>query len=42
MKVMTITDLYYRDKGDGLYIGLLNNGGTVRDWKFFKEWASSG
>jgi predicted house-cleaning noncanonical NTP pyrophosphatase (MazG superfamily) len=25
-------------KGDGCYLGLLNDDGTVRDWEFFKEW----
>jgi hypothetical protein len=25
-------------KGDGIYLGLLNEDGTVRDWSFFTTW----
>ncbi|WP_180956646.1 hypothetical protein [Bacillus canaveralius] len=25
-------------KGDGVYLGILNNDGTVRDWEFFEQW----
>ncbi|MBH0160451.1 hypothetical protein [Fictibacillus sp. 26RED30] len=25
-------------KGDGIYLGLLNKDGTVRDWSFFTTW----
>jgi hypothetical protein len=25
-------------KGDGVYLGILNNNGTVKDWSFIKRW----
>jgi hypothetical protein len=25
-------------KGDGIYLGLLNEDGTVMDWSFFTSW----
>jgi len=26
-------------KGDGVYLDILHNDGTVKDWGFIKEWA---
>jgi hypothetical protein len=28
-------------KGDGVYLGLLNEDGTVKDWSFFTTWINS-
>jgi hypothetical protein len=28
-------------KGDGIYLGLLNEDGTVKDWSFFNAWINS-
>ncbi len=25
-------------KGDGLYLGILNNDGSIRDWNFIRKW----
>jgi hypothetical protein len=25
-------------KGDGTYLGILNEDGSVKDWGFFEEW----
>lgn len=25
-------------KGDGVYLGILNDDGTIKDWNFIKEW----
>lgn len=25
-------------KGDGIYLGILNDDGTIKDWDFFKKW----
>ncbi|MDO9535551.1 MAG: hypothetical protein Q7J85_09545 [Bacillota bacterium] len=27
-------------KGDGVFLGILNNNGTVKDWSFIKRWLS--
>lgn len=27
-------------KGDGVYLDILNNDGTVKDWNFFRQWIS--
>lgn len=28
-------------KGDGVYLGVLNNNGTVKDWDFFIKWVGN-
>jgi hypothetical protein len=28
-------------KGDGVYLGILNNDGSVKDWDFIKSWVGS-
>lgn len=30
--------IYQVGKGDGVYLGILNNDGTIKDWNFFKKW----
>jgi hypothetical protein len=30
--------IYIVGKGDGIYLGILNADGTVRDWEFMKNW----
>ena len=29
-------------KGDGVYLGILNDDGTIKDWDFIKEWLRVG
>lgn len=31
--------IYQVGKGDGVYLEILNNDGTIKDWTFFKKWA---
>lgn len=30
--------IYQVGKGDGVYLEILNNDGTIKDWTFFKKW----
>ncbi|MPM58076.1 hypothetical protein SDC9_104905 [bioreactor metagenome] len=30
--------IYNVGKGDGVYLKILNEDGTVRDWGFMKQW----
>jgi hypothetical protein len=32
--------IYTVGKGDGIYLGILNTDGTVRDWEFMKKWVN--
>ncbi|MEK3796953.1 hypothetical protein MHI18_01645 [Peribacillus sp. FSL H8-0477] len=45
VKIMGISDkpnsaqaIWQVGKGDGVYLGILNDNGTVRDWNFFTAW----
>lgn len=37
-KVYSSNAIWQVGKGDGMYLGLLNEDGSVLDWDFFKEW----
>ena len=30
--------IYQVGKGDGIYLEILNNDGTIKDWNFFEKW----
>lgn len=40
-KFNSINAIYSVGKGDGIYLGLLNNDGTIKDSSFFRRWISS-
>lgn len=37
-KPSTVQGIWQVGKGDGVYLGVLNDDGTVRDWDFFIRW----
>jgi hypothetical protein len=37
-KVGTAQAIWQVGKGDGVYLGILNEDGTVKDWGFFDKW----
>ncbi|QCJ42565.1 hypothetical protein FAY30_11955 [Bacillus sp. S3] len=37
-KVNTAQAIWQVGKGDGVYLEILNNDGTIRDWDFFAKW----
>lgn len=39
-KIGSAEAIWQVGKGDGVYLDLLNNDGTVKDWNFFRQWVS--
>ena len=37
-KLNSVNAIYNVGKSDGIYLGLLNNDGTIKDKEFFREW----
>lgn len=37
-KLNSVNAIYNVGKSDGVYLGLLNNDGTIKDKEFFREW----
>lgn len=39
-KTNTVQAIWQVGKGDGVFLDVLNDGGTIKDWEFFKKWVS--
>lgn len=39
-KLNSVNAIYSIGKGNGIYLGLLNNDGTIRNKEFLREWIS--
>lgn len=37
-KLNSVNAIYNVGKGDGVYLGLLNNDRTIKDKEFFRKW----
>lgn len=37
-KLNSVNAIYGAGKGDGIYLGLLNNDGIIKDKEFFRKW----
>jgi hypothetical protein len=43
MKIIAIkryNAIYQVEKGDGVFLRILNNDGTVKDWEFMYKWVN--
>ena len=40
-KENTLNAIYRVGKGDGVFLDILNNDGTIKDWKFVLQWINS-